>query len=702
MSRRLLFIFLLFFVGCASFVLKETHQTFNYWEKLKKERLARVQSHYKKKRRVASLEESVKELDPNKKTLCTATINSDDERRLFKRYLPDFNHIELADVSEEHSKEDEWMSAACKLDIQCDILVVSGHFGGSFFGDSGYSLSTSKLEELTCNNSCSGILNKPKEVFLFGCNTLAGKEQDHRSPQEYIDVLVADGFSVLEAQQIAAFRYSPVGSSFSDRMARIFAEVPKIYGFTSVGPSGRNASPMLKNYLSKIGDYGDHISSLAKTSVNKTWSDSFSVTTQAQSSGASADEIDKGGMCLLLDKKKPEVSKWLFLEETLKSDENIILQRLPAIATFLKVGLDDYDAWEDEKEDLSLEDKKAIAQIRSRIAKNQKFKNFLVSFLEKDLGGTFLRVKADMLRIGGVLNIFTVSENKKYYSILMGDLSQGVDRARAETICSYDIHFPDLTEDMLPQGEWDVFTSWAVICLKPRDHKLRERIFWAFKDSNDEMKRNAAFYGISEGFESIEILNEIEDGMRKLAQSDSFKEFRQNEDMESEEIEDNIWMFQDVLKGYKGEDYKKYLDFLSAPLIDEVFFDVYMQMPIHILKARFIHKDKLYKEETYLKLMLEEMFPPDLESLKLALKGVHNMYSKVFIENRICSAIPLLKEYEKRIPEQGEGYNGTFSYTSLEEGYGLHESDARHHSSSGGYVERENLLVSKKLEELCN
>ena len=33
------------------------------------------------------------------------------------------------------------------------------------------------LEEASCNNSCDGILKKPKEVFFFTCNVLAGKQR---------------------------------------------------------------------------------------------------------------------------------------------------------------------------------------------------------------------------------------------------------------------------------------------------------------------------------------------------------------------------------------------------------------------------------------------------------------------------------------------------------------------------------------------
>ncbi|MFZ4403156.1 MAG: hypothetical protein ACOYOK_03560, partial [Pseudobdellovibrionaceae bacterium] len=83
-----------------------------------------------------------------KKTVCSITINSDQEINAFKKNLsPDlWNFVELTTLkadgpsgssgtSDEDSKKD-WMKNACAAKPACDILLISGHFGGSFFGKS--------------------------------------------------------------------------------------------------------------------------------------------------------------------------------------------------------------------------------------------------------------------------------------------------------------------------------------------------------------------------------------------------------------------------------------------------------------------------------------------------------------------------------------------------------------------------------------
>jgi hypothetical protein len=102
-------------------------------------------------------------------------------------------------------------------------------------------------------------LRRPKEVFLFGCNTLATKEKDRRTPEEYLRVLLADGIPRTEAERIVEARYGGLGDSFSDRMRRIFSGAPNIYGFDSIGPSGKTATPFLEKYFHAIGNYKDHL-----------------------------------------------------------------------------------------------------------------------------------------------------------------------------------------------------------------------------------------------------------------------------------------------------------------------------------------------------------------------------------------------------------------------------------------------------------
>ena len=216
-----------------------------------------------------------------KPTVCTITINSSEEKEVFKSYLEEeFNFVELTDFDSKGQSgnqgswlrsRSDWFVGACKAGVECDILVVSGHFGGSFFGSSGYRLSLSELQRRSCQKMCDGILKKPREVFLFGCNTTAGKSPDHRSPEEYTRVLMEDGFSRRQAEQVSAFRYSPIGEKAKERVQQVFPH-SRIYGFHSLAPSGKNITPRLRDYFDSVSDYKGHLSKFPTEEENELWS----------------------------------------------------------------------------------------------------------------------------------------------------------------------------------------------------------------------------------------------------------------------------------------------------------------------------------------------------------------------------------------------------------------------------------------------
>ena len=188
--------------------------------------------------------------------VCSITINSADEIETFKEFLPsqDFEFVELlpSKVNPQQNHESHWFDLACKKNYHCDILVISGHFGGTFFGKSSYSLPTELMEEKACKNSCPGILSQLKEIFLFGCNTLASKIRDHRSNTEYLQVLLDDGMSRGIAERVVAARYSPLETPFYKRMNFIFSGSDTIYGFNELSPLGEKIRTPLSYYFQSI------------------------------------------------------------------------------------------------------------------------------------------------------------------------------------------------------------------------------------------------------------------------------------------------------------------------------------------------------------------------------------------------------------------------------------------------------------------
>ncbi len=161
-----------------------------------------------------------------KRTVCSITINSEDERETFRRHLPrdKYRFVELVEKG-----RTDWLASACQRQVRCDVLVVSGHYnaGGDYYSDqleNAEYLSVSELERASCSASCPALFSNLEEVYLFGCETL-----NH-----------------------AASKYT-AGESARDRMRRIFHNVPVIYGFPDTAPVGPIAAGLLSRYLASPG-----------------------------------------------------------------------------------------------------------------------------------------------------------------------------------------------------------------------------------------------------------------------------------------------------------------------------------------------------------------------------------------------------------------------------------------------------------------
>jgi hypothetical protein len=186
----------------------------------------------------------------DRKTVCTITVNSPDEKEIFRRNLPqeEFQFVELV----ERGRPD-WLASACRAGVRCDLLLISGHFdGGTEFYtdrlDAREFLPVDEMERVACSDSCPGLFSQLKEVYLFGCNTL--NAQAMRSASAEIGrSLVRSGYAPTDAERLSRVLNERHGESNRDRMRHIFKDVPVIYGFSSKAPLGRTAGPMLERYF---------------------------------------------------------------------------------------------------------------------------------------------------------------------------------------------------------------------------------------------------------------------------------------------------------------------------------------------------------------------------------------------------------------------------------------------------------------------
>ncbi|WP_144289916.1 hypothetical protein [Ideonella sp. A 288] len=187
-------------------------------------------------------------------TVCTITVNSADEKEAFRRHLPEakYRFVELV----ERGRPD-WLASACRADVACDVLIISGHYDGAheFFSDrleTREYLPVAELERVSCSESCPALFSRLKEVHLFGCNTLNPAPQGGAAA-EIVRSVVREGHSAKEAARQLAALNSAFGESSRDRMRQIFMDVPVIYGFSSSAPLGPVAAATLEGYFQGNG-----------------------------------------------------------------------------------------------------------------------------------------------------------------------------------------------------------------------------------------------------------------------------------------------------------------------------------------------------------------------------------------------------------------------------------------------------------------
>jgi len=183
-------------------------------------------------------------------TVCTITVNSADEREMFRQNLPagDFRFVELV----ERGRPD-WLASACQQGVRCDILVISGHFdaGTEFYSDrldAREYLPVDEMERVSCSESCPGLFSQLKEVYLFGCNTL-NNDAIESTAEDVAGNLVRTGTARPDAERIAQDLKASHRESNRDGMRRIFPNVPVIYGFSKLAPLGPTAGALLGRYF---------------------------------------------------------------------------------------------------------------------------------------------------------------------------------------------------------------------------------------------------------------------------------------------------------------------------------------------------------------------------------------------------------------------------------------------------------------------
>ena len=98
----------------------------------------------------------------------------------------DFDFVEVKPASMEAAsagRAESWIVDSCRPDLECDVVVLSGEFGGRFFGSYGFSLGLQIWRKRRARRAAAASSARRRRSSLLACNTLATKDQDGRTPR---------------------------------------------------------------------------------------------------------------------------------------------------------------------------------------------------------------------------------------------------------------------------------------------------------------------------------------------------------------------------------------------------------------------------------------------------------------------------------------------------------------------------------------
>ncbi len=229
-----------------------------------------------------------------RKTVCTITVNSADEKDTIRSRLPkgEYDFVELVEKG-----RPDWLRSSCSRDVQCDVLVISGHFnaGDTFYSDRldrNEFLEIDELERASCSGSCPGVFSRLKEVYLFGCESL--------NPEA---------------------SFNGTGESGRERMRRIFAGVPVIYGFSSSAPVGPTAGMLLNRYFDS-GARGEFGSGRPSSRMLRTFSRNSMVSVPGVRDGEPL-AAQRGQICRFFDERLATAGKLQFVHRLLRDEGEV-------------------------------------------------------------------------------------------------------------------------------------------------------------------------------------------------------------------------------------------------------------------------------------------------------------------------------------------------------------------------------------------
>jgi hypothetical protein len=418
----------------------------------------------------------------DKKTVCTITVNSPDEKDIFRQNLSrdEFQFVELVE-----SGRPDWLESACRKGVHCDVLLISGHFDGGteFYSDrldAREYLPVGEMERVSCSDSCPGLFSQLKEVYLFGCNTL-NAEAMRSASAEIARSLVRSGHSQSDAERLSRVLNERHGESNRDRMRHIFKDVPLIYGFSSKAPLGRTAGPMLDRYF-KSGSGGEIGSGRASAKLLGL----FAPSSMARATGLSDSDPNAGfrrDVCHFSDDRLSAAQKLGFVHE-------LMGREMAEVRMFLD-HIEKYSASLSEAERRAPAVSGALDEIaRDEVARTR--------YLEFARDADLPAVRARMVELARSLGWLSAADQRAELMRMIGDRLAGssVSSAEVDLVCALNKDHQldqELNRLQVPRAQADKVAHAAVLaCLGSTE--AHARVLRALSSSDDQEVQIAQIY----------------------------------------------------------------------------------------------------------------------------------------------------------------------------------------------------------------
>jgi hypothetical protein len=336
--------------------------------------------------------------------VCTVTINSADEQKTFRRFLPadKYDFVELV----ERGRPD-WLKSSCEARVSCDVLIISGHHGEGnvFFSDAldiNEHLPIEELERVSCSDSCPDLFKNLKEVYLFGCDTLNSHAQLSVSGEiERSYLREGRGDAAALAKRLGLER----GSSSRDRMRVVFPNVPVIYGFSGPAPLGPLAATHLNRYFQSTGN-GEVAKGRTSASLLRAFSQNGMVATRGMSQGDPLTPLRRD-VCSFADDRPTLAQKVASVHQILKrptAESRMLLDRIEKFTASL---------------DANKRQQPEVAQAIERISRDTDARDRFLAFARD--ADTF-PVRSRMIGVAYDVGWLTREDRKSEQVRMLGDL----------------------------------------------------------------------------------------------------------------------------------------------------------------------------------------------------------------------------------------------------------------------------------------